>query len=283
MGSMSTFLVVGSINYDMVMVVPEQPGPHTKVRALSKTDMLGGAAANTATWLATLGDDVSLVGRVGADSHGTFCLEELDRLGVGRTTVVVAEDAPTSIAVCWSAGTDKRIVTHSGGAQFIVPDLACDPAQQATVHVAMPETDSLVAALRRAHSTGVRISLELDGRSMPRARELASLAFINSRELAAVFGIDWRSLRPADARRLLPRAEAALVVTVGTDRVCYVDHTDVVTLPVVAVEVVDRTGGGDAFDAGFLHAWAAGSAPATCLEVGLATSTRVLRKVGATP
>jgi len=267
-----------------VLVVPEQPEAHTKVRAVGKTEMLGGAGANTAAWLAALGDTVSLIGRIGADAHGSFCLQELQRLGVNCDGVIRDQTAPTSIAVCWSAGDDKRIVTYTGFASPLPYDLLrLDAAQSPILHVATTETDSLVDALRFARGTGIRVSLELDGRSMARARDVASLAFINSKELRVVFGIDWTALHPNDVRTLLPSPGAALVVTVGARCVRYVDHTEAITVPVAPVETVDRTGGGDAFDAGFLHAWAAGADPQSCLATGLEAATRALLQLGATP
>lgn len=276
--------MAGSINYDIVLALPEQPQAHTKVRALSTAEALGGAAANTAAWLAALGDDVSLIGRVGSDAHGSFCLDELQRLGVDCEGVTRDQRAPTSIGICWSAGEDKRIVTYSA---YESPDsfdsLRFDPAQNPVLHVAASETDSLVAALSRARDVGVRASLELDGRAMARAREFASLAFTNYKELRAVFGIEWSAMQPEDVRTLLPTPGAALVVTVGAHCVRYVDHAEAITVPVSPIEIVDRTGGGDAFDAGFLHAWATGSDPATCVETGLATATQALARLGATP
>jgi sugar/nucleoside kinase (ribokinase family) len=104
------------------------------------------------------------------------------------------------------------------------------------------------------------------------------LVLPNSDELAALTG----SSDPASAATLLDGV-GAVVVTHGVAGASWVDRDRVRSVAAPAVEVVDPTGAGDAFDAGVLAAWLAGAEPGAALTAGCAAGATAVSRPGARP
>ena len=100
----------------------------------------------------------------------------------------------------------------------------------------------------------------------------------NAAELAAFTG----SPDPRSAAALLDVA-AAVVVTEGRAGTTWVGRDGTWTVPAPAVDVVDATGAGDAFDAGLLAAWLSGAGPEPALQAGCAAGAEAVSRRGARP
>lgn len=282
---MTTVAVYGSVNWDEICRLPRYPGPHEKLEALAIDSALGGSAANTATWLAAHVPTVELIGAVGDDPEGGLCLDWLDRAGVGRSCVEVVRGERTSRASSWVVGADKRIVT------FRQPGLRRAQAPQealATVaaadhlHLGSTIDDAGIDCLRAATRAGVTVSIELSGRLHDDVRPHADLVFLNTEELRGVFGIELDELDAGGVARVAPKRGATLVVTNGAEAIVCATAAQTRSFPVTPLEtVVDRTGGGDAFDAGFIAGWLAGGHDlGRAVAEGLSCSRQVLQQVG---
>jgi sugar/nucleoside kinase (ribokinase family) len=224
----------------------------------------GGQAANVAAWAASLGAQARFVGKRGADAAGEVVVRELRAHGVevlgpveGRSGVVV------SIA---SAG-DRTMASDRGAAPELEPDdLQEDWFRCESLHVsgyALAREPIAAAALRAgelARTSGARVSLDVSAATLvddafrARLRSLApDVVFATERERDAVGELDseWVVKRGADG------------VVVGAT-----------STPAAATDVVDTTGAGDAFAAGFLVGG---------VEVGLAAAARCCAKLGSMP
>jgi sugar/nucleoside kinase (ribokinase family) len=280
------FLVLGSINFDTVCKVGRLPRRHEKVRSESVRDSLGGSAANTASWLARLGAQVSVFGTVGSDSYGVKCNEWLTEAGVDASPVFVDGHASTGRAICMSTSQDKRIITSGGppvSSALAAFRIRLASAPKGIVHIAAPETDILVDACAAAVASGWLLSVELNGRRMDRIRELATIAFLNHDELKRAFNLGWKDLNPDQLTSILPTPQATLAVTLGRSGALSLRGEGITQARAKMVSVVERTGAGDAFDAGYLAAYALARDTAECLEQGLQTAARVLGYIGGHP
>lgn len=286
-----TILVAGEINADLVLRnVSPFPAPGREVLVSESKLVLGSASAICASGLARLGNRVVFSGRVGDDLFGRFCLEEMSRSGIGIDHVIVDKGTTTGITVSISSGRDRALVTFLGAiAEFAaedVPDAAFDGASH--LHVAGFFLQTRLRAglpdlFRRAHQRGLTTSLDSghdpEGEwrgGLEEALREADLFFPNREEIRSISGSEdlEDALRSFGATRV--------VAKLGASGAAILNGGSMVRVPAPEVDVVDTTGAGDSFDAGFLHAWLRGCPAEECLRYGVAAGCLSTRALGGT-
>jgi sugar/nucleoside kinase (ribokinase family) len=268
---MTGVLVAGDANLDLVLRGDVVPRFGQAEQLLDGADLvLGSSAGICAAGLARLGVDTALVARVGADVFGARTRELLADAGVDTSAVAVTEE-PTGVSVILSAPDDRAILTLTGALASLTGEdvrAALESTGATHLHVAsfflVPQlARELPEVLGRARERGVTTSLDtnwdpaeswhgvaeclphLDA-LLPNAQEAVALA--------RALGDD-----PADAVAAsvaLARRGPLVVVKDGADG-GFATRPDgtVVRAAGLVVDVVDTTGAGDSFDAGFLAAW----------------------------
>jgi sugar/nucleoside kinase (ribokinase family) len=280
--------VVGDLAVDVLVAPSGSPAPGRDVPARITTSG-GGAGANTAAWLAHLGVDVTLVARVGDDAAGRAAVEELRSAGV-RPAVAVDAGAPTAaVVVLLGADGERTMLSDRGAAARLAPsDLLPLPGVDhlhlsGYVLLDAASRPAGLAALAAAHAAGAGTSVDPQATgTFPRAL-LDGLGGIdllmpNADELAALTG----SPEPASATSLLG-GMGAVVASRGAAGASWVDRDGVRSVSSPAVDVTDRTGAGDAFDAGVLAAWLGGAGPEAALSAGCAAGAEAVSRRGARP
>jgi sugar/nucleoside kinase (ribokinase family) len=264
---------LGSINFDVTLRLDRLPEPHEKIPANAVAVGGGGSAANTAVWLSRAGVRVRMLGWVGDDLLGAFVLRDLAAEGVDVTGVKVVRSS-SPIAVCLSPPGDKRIITSPTLDAPWTPEDALPSAAEADwLHVTIRDA----SFLSRARGAS-RLSLELNGSYDPAFAKSADCLFTNRDELARAVGSD----NPMGF--LLERHggdPAIWFVTHGRDGAMILRAGRVETVPTIAVEPVDRTGGGDAFNAGVIAGLLAGAEPASAARMGLRLAAEAIGRLGA--
>jgi sugar/nucleoside kinase (ribokinase family) len=281
-------VVVGDLAVDVVVAPGSPPvaGADVPARIVMTA---GGAGANAAAWLAARGVDVTLVARVGDDVAGRAAVAELAGAGV-RPVVAVDPDAPTAtVVVLVGAGGERTMLSDRGAAARLSPaDL---PPLDGVGHLhlsgyvlgAASSRAAGLAAVAAARAAGASTSLDPQALGafpdglLPRLGGV-DLLLPNAAELAAFTG----SPDPRSAAALLDVA-AAVVVTDGRAGATWVGRDGTWTVPAPAVDVVDATGAGDAFDAGLLAAWLSGAGPEAALQAGYAAGAEAVSRRGARP
>jgi sugar/nucleoside kinase (ribokinase family) len=280
-------VVVGDLAVDVLVTpsVPPVAGADVPARiALSG----GGAGANTAAWLADWGVEVTLVARIGDDAAGRAAIDELAAARV-RTAVTVDPDAPTAtVVVLVGTGGERTMLSDRGAAARLapadVPTLDADHLHLSGYVLGDPGSRPAgLAALASARAAGASTSVDPQVTGLLSPALLRGLGRIDlllpaAAELAALTG----DSHPGSAASLLEVADA-VVVTDGAAGAAWVDRTATWTAAAPAVDVVDPTGAGDAFDAGLLAAWLAGAGPPEALEAGCAAGADAVSRRGARP
>jgi ribokinase len=288
-------VVIGDANPDLILTgtdISPEFGQVEKVieqAALS----LGGSAAITSVYAARLGVPTSLVAAIGADLFGDFVESEVVAAGVAAATLVRVTQ-PTGISVTLSRGDDRAILTAPGAIDALAAELILKSGvmlDAAHVHVssyflqpALAETlPDLLAKARRAGAT-TSLDTNFDptqrwmSRSLEAALQMTDLFFPNRTEAAALSGRD----DPAQGGRwLASRYGPAVAVKCGSRGAVLACENQVLRAAPPAVRVVDTTGAGDAFNAGFLAAWLARLDWASCLRTGVAAGSLATTAVGA--
>lgn len=285
-------IVVGDAGVDVLAKhdAPIAPGDD---RSASVRIELGGAAANTAAWLAHVGAAPVLVGRVGDDPTGRQVRAELTGAGV-RCALAVDQDAHTCCVVVLVDGLGQRSMLPDRGAsarlrpEDLTPELLGEARHlHLSGYVLLDERSAAtgVAMLRAARAAGLSTSVDPQSAALltDRAAFLDAVRGIdlllpNGAELAALTG----STDPESARSLLD-VVGAVAVTSGDAGADWLDRTGRYTVPAVAADCVDSTGAGDAFDAALLASWLNGANQLDALRAGTAAGATVVGRLGAHP
>jgi sugar/nucleoside kinase (ribokinase family) len=285
---MSTVIVVGDAAVDVVAAHAGRivPGGDSRARVTVTT---GGAGANTAAWLAWSGVETILVARVGDDVAGRQALEELTTAGV-RCAFTFDKDAPTCCVVVLVDGDGQRTMLpdHGAGGRLTEDDL--DPDLLTTAdhlhlsgYVLLDDAtrDAGLAMLAAARSAGLTTSVD---------PQSAALITDPTRFLAEVRGVDLLLPNADEMAALGPEplvpGVGAVVTTRGAAGATWHDERDLWAVPAAQVDVLDATGAGDAFDAGYLASMLAGDPLERSLVIANACgalSTRALGGVDAQP
>jgi sugar/nucleoside kinase (ribokinase family) len=281
-------LVIGDVMVDVV-VVPSGPLQHGSDTPSRIRSMGGGSAANTACWLATLGQPVRLAGAVGDDAMGRGAVSELESAGVRFVGTRLA-GAPTGACVVLIDADGERTMLPDRGANDALPadvPLAALAERPAWLHLSGytllddGSRPAALAALAAAQAAGIPTSVDASSASplltVGGARFLdwvvgTTVLFANDDELATLDGAD------ACLRRV-----TAVVAKHGPAGSSWVDRTGSWAVPAVPATVVDTVGAGDALDAGVIAAVLAGAGPQDALAQAAVVAARAVHTAGARP
>lgn len=278
---MSSVRVVGSINLDTVISVDNPLQSHSKERATSWIDTLGGSAAITSTWLAgRFRNQVSLVGSVGDDWAGHRALRWLVSAGVDTHGIHTRSQEPTRRAVAITSPDFKWIVTSPLRGDMPLSQSELQRGEYDHFHVATQLTPEQAQQVDRYWKEGTT-SLELKSRTDDPFRHFADIVFLNSKELRDSFGLPVQQLSAETRALLTSRHDSLIVVTNGARSVVVLGGSQRDEFPVSQTPISgDRVGAGDAFNAGFLSSWLASRNSRQAVQQGLTAARECLGRRG---
>ena len=286
-------LVIGELNVDVIAAgLAQAPELGRELEAKSFEVVLGSASAIFASGLCKLGHPVAFVSKVGDDWFGKLCRQKLAALGVDTEWVQTSRGSVTGVTLCLSTRKDRAQVTFPGAiAELCLADVP-HKAFEGFCHLHLscyalqkrlrPDFPWLFAtARRRGLSTSFDPNCSLRGALRQQALRVlphVDLLFLNEQEAAELSG---KSNARAAASQLSGRA-AHVVVKLGSRGALAAREGKVVTAAGRRARVVDTTGAGDSFAAGYVAAFLAGGSVRDCLQQGNACGALSTRGVGGT-
>jgi sugar/nucleoside kinase (ribokinase family) len=257
---------------------------------------IGGCAANAAVDLVKMGLKIAIVGRVGNDVFGRIVADLLHEQGVDVSAMSFSPKADTSQTLIVNVvGQDRRFVhTFGANAEFSAADIDVSLLAQCRAlylggYLLMPnvKADQLAKVFAAARKAGVFTVLDVavpeKGDYLPRLEPLlphVDVFLPNHHEGELITG-DADPLRQAEMFHKLGARTA--VVTMGGDGAVLVTDGLRLRAGIYEVDYVDGSGGGDAFDAGYIYGLLNHLSAEDCLRVASALGASCVRAIGTTP
>ena len=264
----------------------------------SAVEMSGGSAANTMCGVASFGGTAAYIGKVSDDDLGRVFGHDLHAVGVNFRAGSHDPDTPTGRCIIVVTPDAERTMNTYLGASSLLGTSDLDEAAIAAGKVLYMEgylydRDDAKAAFRHAsnvaHEAGRRVSLTLsDSFCVDRHRDdfralvsdQVDLLFGNESELIALYETETFFEAVTELRH---HCEFA-AITVGAKGSIIVTGDDLIEVPARSVpKVVDTTGAGDLYAAGFLHGLTTGRSLERCGELGSIAASEVISHVGPRP
>jgi|SRR5450631_1788187 sugar/nucleoside kinase (ribokinase family) len=262
-------------------------------------EMSGGSAANTIVGLASFGARAAYVGKVREDQIGRLYTHDIRAAGVAFETRP-AKDGPATACsyILVTPDGERTMNTYLGAAQLLTP-ADIDAAEVAASGVVYLEgylwdpkdaKDAFVKAATIAHDAGRQVALTLsDSFCVDRYREefldlmrkgTLDLVFANEAELHSLY-----QTSDFDTALKQLRADVNLAVVTRSEKGCVVASLDGVTaVPAFPIhEMVDTTGAGDLFAAGFLFGLVRGVGHEMAGRLGALAAAEIIQHIGARP
>ncbi|MCK1641815.1 adenosine kinase [Bradyrhizobium sp. 157] len=263
------------------------------------TEVSGGSGANTIVGVAGFGARAAFIGKVKADQIGTLYAHDIRAAGVAFETKAAEAGPATGCSyILVTPDGERTMNTYLGAAQDLNPS-DIDEAQIAASRIVYLEgylwdpknaKEAFVKAAHIAHAAGRQVALTLsDSFCVDRYRDefldlmrkrTVDLVFANEAELHSLY-------QTSDFEGALKqlRTDAKLAVVTRSEKGCVVVSSDgIVAAPAFPIEkLVDTTGAGDLFAAGFLFGLVRDASHETCGRLGALAAAEVIQHIGARP
>ncbi len=259
----------------------------------------GGSAANTIVGLASLGARSAFIGKIKDDLLGRAYSHDIRAAGVGFATLpAVAGPSTGRCYVLVTPDGERTMNTYLGAAQDLsAADIDADAVAASAIvylegYLWDPQNakEAFLKAAKIAHQTGRKVALTLsDAFCVDRWRDeflqlmrsgTVDLIFANEAELHSLY-----QSSDFNAAIAALRADIDVAVVTRSEKGCLVIGPDgAEAVPAFPVDrVVDTTGAGDLFAAGFLCGLARGADDRTCGRLGALAAAEVIQHIGARP
>ena len=262
-------------------------------------EMSGGSAANSMAGIAAMGGSAAFIGQIAEDQLGMIFEHDMHALGVRFDTPTLVGGPPTGRCLILVTADGQRTMNTAPGASHELDVAGLDHDLIASAKILYlegylwgPEKPraAMIKAVEIAHAAGREVAFTLSesvciaGRKEGFAQMIDSggvdLLFANEDEVLQMTG----RADPEAALADLAAKVDTLVVTRGADGATAIAGGERISIPAAPVkQVIDTTGAGDLFAAGFLAARAKQAGLERCLWTGALAAGEVIQHYGARP
>ena len=278
----------GALNVDKLYRVNRIAREGEESFIISMNELAGGSAANTVVGLARLGARTGFIGKVAQDDEGQLLLADFKREGVNTDGMVIAKEGNSGTV---SAFVDKKgeralYVHRSVNDTLVFEEISLEYARQTEfLHLTSMDEKPFEAQKRLTQELS-HFKVSLDPGEIYARKGLAKLKPIIKRcfvvmpsesEVKLLTGKGWKE----GAKQLLNEGAGIVGVKLGKEGCFITDGNQNHMVPSYKAKVVDTTGAGDAWNAGFLYGLVRKKDLYECGRLGNLVASKCIAKVGA--
>ncbi len=287
-------LCIGDIALDVIVLIGSDINYGSDTPSKISTHG-GGAAANTASWLAHSGAQVYLCARVGDDVAGRSVLAELDQLGISHSMNPIKELA-TGVVVVLVDKTGERTMFPDSGANSGLSERDLPPLDEVTVaHLSgyslfnPLSTDGVVKIIERLKNKNIPIffdpasigTMSIFGiEKVKQYLPLMDGLFLNEEEAIFITG---KTNVESALDELTSQIPLVVIKQGSRGSTAKSRGGEIIQLPAVELTILDSTGAGDSFAAGFIIEWITTRDLATSLRQAIAMASLCVVTIGGRP
>ena len=253
----------------------------------------GGKGSNQAVAAAKAGAKTFFISKIGDDQFGSMATEIYENSGVDYSNVIISKDHSTGAAgILVNEGTGANAINVFPGAAGAITIEDIDKAEEAIKNSSIFLTqleapkDVVTYALKKAHSLNVKTILNPAPAAEIDESLFSMIDYFTPNETEASFYVDHDVETHEDAEKaamqLLEKGIKNVVITLGEKGAFFANNDEKFSLPIASLSnpVVDTTGAGDAFNAGFAAALTEGQNIKDALKFASATAGLSTTKIG---
>jgi ribokinase len=266
--------VVGHTAIDHISRVPHLPEKNCSTHISDRQIYFGGGAANIAAGIAILGEEVTLVSCVGGDFFGSEYDRWMNRIGVHQQFFIVPDaHTPTAFMFTDDAGDQMTFFEWGASKAFATSEAPSLPF----VHMATADPEFNCRIAERSEFTSFDPGQDVFWYTREQLGTILAntdILFANQhevRQMCSTLGV---------TKDALVSQVGTAVFTMSGDGSTLYTRGSVQVIPALPVALVDPTGAGDAYRAGFLSAYVRGYDPLICCKIGTVTASFVVEHVG---
>ncbi len=279
----------GALNLDKIYLVDKIPKAEEEGYVKDLQLHPGGSAANTIVGLARLGLKTAYIGKVGSDEDGRILLEDLKREGVDTKCVIRAEGRSGSALILVDESGNRAILVDPGVNDTIrFEEIDLDYVKRfkllhLTSFICKNGYDSFISQKKIVREVD-RVSFDPGAvyaerglKEMEDILKYTTVFLPNRTEIEMLFGLDYKDA----VEECIGMGIEVVAIKMGSEG-CYIRKGDrEYFVKSFKVNVVDTTGAGDAFNAGFLYGYLKGKDVEECGKLGNLIASYCIQKVGA--
>lgn len=274
---------IGAVSWDRFLVVPRHPEPNEKIRAIHSEESAGGMTATALVALSRWGLSCRFVGMIGYDEYSDLIVDDLsaEKIDIQYLIREPNADGRRSTVLVDNRNGNRSIISGPHRVPPILPE-SIHPeifTGARVLHLDSTVDECCLEVVAAAREAGLFVTLDIEclGKRTMHLMRSADVIIVPMHLAAECTG---QTVASRAAYALHLQTERAVVVTDGSNGCEYVDKDLAFQQPAFKVPVVDSTGAGDVFHAGYIYgllaAWdprrivrfATWAAACTCKELG---------------
>ena len=283
-------LGLGEIVIDLLFRIPRFPEPDEKIYVLNSQKQAGGVTANFCVGVARQGLRVAFFGGVGDDEEGVYLRKILQQENIEDKYLFTLKSRVTPVNIVMVTKDGEKSILQSEHMRLTLPsdELVSKEIIQESRHLHLTAINYKTAfkAVKLAKELGLTTSLDLESQvveeyhdDIPRLLEFIDILLPNKR---GAYELSQTNDPNETSKKLLEYGPKVIALTLGSDGVLLTTIKEQQLFNAFKIyNVIDTTGAGDAFNAGFVSAFLEDRSLAECVKRGQATSAIKIQGLGA--